>query len=78
MTAEACQALLDRAGWTTGERAIATVVGVRYLVDGTNGENTIRAEATTSADAWLQAVEQATSLGMLGRNHPRDLGADRG
>jgi hypothetical protein len=65
MTAEACQALLHRAGWTTGERAIATAPGGRYLVDGINGENAIRTEAAASADAWLQAVPQAQALGIL-------------
>jgi hypothetical protein len=56
---------LHRAGWTTGERAIATRACIRYLVDGTNGENAIRAEAAASADAWLQAMAQAGALAML-------------
>jgi hypothetical protein len=78
MTAEECQALMHRVGGSTGERAVATAAGVRYRVDGANGENAIQAVAARSADAWLQAVEQAASLGMLGRNHLRKLGADRG
>jgi hypothetical protein len=65
MTTEECQALMHRARWSTGERSIATAAGVRYRVDGTNGENVIRAVAATSADAWPQAVAQARALGML-------------
>jgi hypothetical protein len=31
---------------------------------GYNGENQLRAEGATSAQAWLQAVEQARLLGL--------------
>jgi hypothetical protein len=65
MTAEECQGRLHAAGWSTGERAIATTAGVQYVVYGVNGENAIRAVADTSADACRQAVEQARALGML-------------
>jgi hypothetical protein len=64
-TAEECQSRLHAAGWSTGERAIAVAKGVQYVVDGVNGENAVRATAPTSADAWVQAVEQARALGML-------------
>jgi hypothetical protein len=60
-----CHDALHHAGWCTGERAIATWAGVRYFVDGTNGETVTRAKAATSADAWLQAVAQTRALGML-------------
>ena len=36
-----------------------------WLVSGTNGENQLRAEGATSAEAWLQAVEQAKGLGLM-------------
>jgi hypothetical protein len=65
MTAEECQSRLHAAGWSTGERAIATTEAVQYVVDGVNGENAIRAVADTSAGVWLQAVEQARAVGML-------------
>jgi hypothetical protein len=65
MTAEQCQSLLHRAGWSAGEHATATAAGVQHIVDGANSENAIYAVADTSADAWRQAVEQARSLGML-------------
>lgn len=53
MTPEQCQRLLHAAGWTTGERSIATASGVRYVVDGANGENVVQAVAVTSTIAWL-------------------------
>jgi hypothetical protein len=65
--AEHCQSLLQAAGWSTGERAITTVVGVQYVVDGVNGEKVIRAVAATSAGAWLQAAR------LTGMVHPPSL-----
>jgi hypothetical protein len=38
-----------------------------WWVSGTNGENRIEASAATQSEAWLQAVEQARTLGMLRR-----------
>jgi hypothetical protein len=55
---------IARCRLVNGRRAIATAEGVQHVVDGVNGENAIRAVAATSADAWLQAVEQARALGM--------------
>jgi hypothetical protein len=36
-------------------------------VTGTNGENALRAEGGSQAEAWALANEQARALGMLGR-----------
>jgi hypothetical protein len=36
-----------------------------WVVSGRNGENPIRAEGATSAEAWLAAVEDARLMGML-------------
>jgi hypothetical protein len=61
-----CQ--LHRAGWSVGDVEAGDGAGrVLWNVSGHNGENLIRAEGTTRAEAWVRAVEQARSLGMLGR-----------
>lgn len=54
-------ARLHRAGWSTGETGSAGV----WLVTGTNGENDIRAEGHTQAEAWYRATLQAEAVGML-------------
>ena len=41
--------------------------GLVWVVSGSNGENRIRAEGATAAEAWQRAEEQARALGMLGR-----------
>jgi hypothetical protein len=56
-------ARLHRAGWSAGEAAF----GSRWLVTGRNGENVIRAEAPTQAEAWHAACLQAKAVGMLDR-----------
>jgi hypothetical protein len=56
-----CFDRLRRAGWTVGETASATL----WIVTGTNGENRIRAEGQTQAEAWRLACQQAHALGML-------------
>jgi hypothetical protein len=53
---------LRRAGWSVGEVGTAT----RWLVSGTNGENTVLAEGQSRAEAWHRACEQAP-LGTLVR-----------
>jgi hypothetical protein len=35
------------------------------LVNGSNGENAIKAEASGQAEAWWRACEQAAAVGML-------------
>jgi hypothetical protein len=54
-------ARLQRAGWSIGETAGACV----WLVMGGNGDNQIRAEGRTQAEAWYRAVLQAEAVGML-------------
>jgi hypothetical protein len=58
-----CLDRLHRAGWTIGDTAFRWP-GDRLvrLVVGYNGENQIRAEGATSAEAWLQALEQEGRL----------------
>jgi hypothetical protein len=51
-----------RAGWTIGDAAFRLDDGrIVWLVSGQNGENLIRAEGATAAEAWLAAVEQAST-----------------
>jgi hypothetical protein len=60
-------ARLHKAGWSVGDVAVLTPAGKRWLVTGTNGENAIRAEGVTQAEAWWRACQQADAVGMLGR-----------
>jgi hypothetical protein len=53
---------LHRAGWSFGW----TGFGSTWLVDGTNWENRIHAEAATPDEALWQACCQAREVGMLG------------
>jgi hypothetical protein len=61
-------ALLHRSGWSMGDAAASDGAGrLLWIVSCSAGENLIRAEGTTAAQAWGRAVEQARGLGMLGR-----------
>jgi hypothetical protein len=51
---------LHRAGWSIGEAGGAAV----WIVIGTNGENMIRVEGCSQAEAWWRACEQAAAEGM--------------
>jgi hypothetical protein len=55
---------LPRAGWSIGD--ISTTGGT-WLVIGSNGENVIHAEGKTADEAWEKAVQDAISLGIMGR-----------
>jgi hypothetical protein len=59
--------LLHRSGWTIGDTAFQVGDGLVWLVTGSNGENLIRAEGATRAEAWHRGVEQAAAVGMLSR-----------
>ena len=65
MNTDRCQHQLHRAGWSLGEASFVGAAGPVWVVCGTNGENVIKATGTTSTEAWLQAVGQARSMGML-------------
>jgi hypothetical protein len=58
-------ARLQRAGWSVGDVRLLTAEGAVWWVTGSNGENAIRAEGRTQAEAWARACEQAKALGML-------------
>jgi hypothetical protein len=60
--------ILNRAGWSIGYVAFHDgAAGIVWIVSRSNGENLIRAEGATRAEASDRAVEQARTLGMLGR-----------
>ena len=58
---------LHAAGWSIGDTAFRDVErgGVVRVVNGSNGENPIRAEGKTTAEAWRRALDQAGAVGML-------------
>jgi hypothetical protein len=58
---------LHASGWSIGDARFLTRDGLRWRVLGSNGENVIDATGVTQSEAWHRAVEQAQSLGMLGR-----------
>jgi hypothetical protein len=55
-------ARLRQAGWSIGE--LRGISGL-WFVTGTNGENVIRAEGQSQAEAWYRATLQAEAAGML-------------
>ena len=60
-----CCDRLRRAGWSFGWCSVAGPEGERFLVDGHNGENALRAEAASLAEALRLACGQARAVGML-------------
>jgi hypothetical protein len=62
-----CFARLRRAGWSVGEASFLGPGGEVWRVSGRNGENLLRAEGATQAQAWWRAIQQAEAVGMLGR-----------
>ena len=64
---------LHVSGWSIGDTAFYDVErgGVVRVVIGSNGENQIRAEGETTAEAWRVALDQATAVGMLRRGTRR-------
>jgi hypothetical protein len=66
-SADDCFEALHRAGWSLGEVALKLPDGRHvWYVNGTRGENVIRAQHPTQADAWRDAVDQARTMGALG------------
>jgi hypothetical protein len=60
-------AQLHASGWSIGETTFIDVErgGIVRVVTGSNGENQIRAEGETAAEAWYRALGQAAEVGML-------------
>jgi hypothetical protein len=62
---------LHHSGWSAGEAAFTGSSGrTVYQVDPSNGENKLRVEGVSPAEAWWRAVEAAAACGML-RDWPR-------
>jgi hypothetical protein len=61
-------ALLQTAGWSDGDVRLLTGEGPVWLVRGTHGERKIETRDPVQAEARHMAVEQAQTLGMLGRS----------
>ena len=57
---------LHRSGWSMGEAGFTGAGGrTIHRVDGSNGENRIRVQGSTPAEAWHRTVEAAAACGML-------------
>jgi hypothetical protein len=57
---------LQRSGGSCGEAAFIGSSGrTVWQVDGSNGENKLKVQGTTPAEAWWRAVEAAAAVGML-------------
>ncbi len=57
--------ILHRAGWSVGDTAFAGKEGMSWLVYGTNGEHSIRAEGKSQEEAWKQACRQAEEMRLV-------------
>jgi hypothetical protein len=57
---------LGRSGWSFGWCSEAGPEGEQFLVDGTNGGNSLRPEAATLAEALRLACDQARAVSMPG------------
>jgi len=58
--------ILHRAGWSIGDTAFAGKEGISWLVFGTKGDHSIRAEGKSQEEAWWkQACRQAEEMGLV-------------
>ena len=57
--------ILHRAGWSIGDTAFAGKEGISWLVFGTKGDHSIRANGKTQEEAWKQACRQAEEMGLV-------------
>jgi hypothetical protein len=58
---------LHAGGWNVGDTAFFDVEdgGQVWVVTGSNGENMIRAEGATCAEAWRHTLNRASAVGRL-------------
>ena len=56
---------LHRAGWSVCDTAFGPNNAPAWLVTGNNGENVVRAEGRSRAEAYWRACVQAREVGML-------------
>ncbi len=57
--------ILHRAGWSIGVTAFVGKEGMSWLVLGTKGDHSIRAEGKSQVEAWKQACRQAEEMGLV-------------
>ena len=57
--------ILHRAGWSVGDTAFVGKEGISWLVYGTKGDHSIRAEGKSQVEAWKQACRQAEEMGLV-------------
>jgi hypothetical protein len=63
---EESYARLHRSGWSLGGTTFTSASGgTVHQDDGSNGENRIRVEGASPAEAWHRALEAAATCGML-------------
>ena len=57
--------MLHWAGWSIGVTAFVDKEGISWLVYGTRGDHSIRAEGKSQVEAWKQACRQAEEMGLV-------------
>ncbi len=57
--------ILHKAGWSIGDTAFAGKKGMSWLVFGTKGDHSIRAEGKSQVEAWKNACHQAEEMGLV-------------
>jgi hypothetical protein len=59
------RACLERSGWSVNDAAVITPQGLRWLVNGVQGQFALKAEGESQAEAWYRACRKAHALGLL-------------
>jgi len=57
--------ILHKAGWSIGDTAFVGKQGISWLVYGTKGDHSIRAEGKSQEKAWKLACRQAEEMGLV-------------
>ena len=57
--------IVHRAGWSIGDTALVGKEGISWLVYGTRGDQSIRAEGKSQVEAWKLACRQAEEMGLV-------------
>ena len=57
--------ILHQAGWSIGVTAFVGKEGISWLVYGTRGDHSIRAEGKSQVEAWKDACRQAEEMGLV-------------
>ena len=57
--------ILYKASWSIGDTAFVGKEGMSWLVFGTKGDHSIRAEGKSQVEAWKDACRQAEEMGLV-------------